>query len=43
MSVPELVEIKLQLKEMMEKRYILSSVSSWGASVLFLKKKDGTL
>jgi hypothetical protein len=43
MSTPELVELKLQLKEMMDKGYIRPSVSPWGASVLFLKKKDGTL
>jgi hypothetical protein len=43
MSTPELVEIKLQLKEMMDKGYIRPSVSPWGAPVLFVKKKDGTL
>jgi hypothetical protein len=43
MSMPELVELKLQLKEMMDKGYIRPSVSPWGAPVLFVKKKDGTL
>jgi hypothetical protein len=43
MSTPELVELKLQLKEMLEKGYIRSSVSPWGAPTLFVKKKDGTL
>jgi hypothetical protein len=43
MSTLELVEIKLQLKEMMDKGYIQLSVSPWGAPILFLKKKDGTL
>jgi hypothetical protein len=43
MSTPELVELKLQLKEMMDKGYIWPSVSPWGAPVLFVKKKDGTL
>jgi hypothetical protein len=43
MSTPELVELKLQLKEMMDKGYIQPSVSPWGVSVLFVKKKDGTL
>jgi hypothetical protein len=33
MSTPELAEIKLQLKEMMDKGYIQSSVSLWGAHV----------
>ena len=43
MSTPELVELKLQLKEMFDKGYIRPSVSPWGALVLFVKKKDGTL
>jgi hypothetical protein len=43
MSTLELVELKLQLKEMMDKGYIRPSVSPWGAPVLFVKKKDGTL
>jgi hypothetical protein len=43
MSTPELVELKLQLKEMMDRGYIRPSVSPWGALVLFVKKKDGTL
>jgi hypothetical protein len=43
MSTPELVEIKLQLKEMLEKCYLQPIVSPWGAPNLFVKKKDGTL
>jgi hypothetical protein len=43
MSAPKLFELKLQLKEMMDKGYIRPSVSPWGALVLFVKKKDGTL
>jgi hypothetical protein len=43
MSTIELVELKLQLKEMIDKGYIRPSVSPWGAPVLFVKKKDGTL
>jgi hypothetical protein len=43
MRTPELVELKLQLKEMMDKGYIWPSVSPWGAPFLFVKKKDGTL
>jgi hypothetical protein len=43
MSTPELVELKLQLKEMMDRGYIRPSMSPWGALVLFVKKKDGTL
>jgi len=43
MSTLKLVEIKLQLKEMMDKGYIQPNMSPWGALVLFMKKKDGTL
>jgi hypothetical protein len=43
MSTPELVELKLQLKEMMDKSYIRPSVSPWGAPIMFMKKKDDTL
>ena len=42
----ELKELKLQLQELLEKkkkRFIRLSVSPWGAPVLFVKKKDGTL
>jgi hypothetical protein len=43
MSTPKLVELKLQLREMMDKGYIRPNVSPWGAPVLFVKKKDDTL
>jgi hypothetical protein len=43
MSTPELKELQLQLKELLKKGYIHPSVSPWGALVLFVKKKDGTL
>ena len=43
MSTRELVELKLQLKEMLDKWYIRPSVSPWGAPLLFVKKEDGTL
>jgi len=42
-STPELVELKLQLKEMLDKGYIRPSVSPWGTSVLFFMKKYSTL
>jgi hypothetical protein len=42
-STPELLELKLQLKEMMDKGYSRPSVFPWGAPVLFVKKKDCTL
>ena len=40
MSAPELVELKLQLQELIEKGYIQASVSPWGEPILFVKKKD---
>ena len=43
MSLLELTELKIQLQELLDKEYIRPSVSSWGALVLFVKKKDGTL
>jgi hypothetical protein len=43
MSMPELVEMKMQLKEMMGKGYVKQSVSPWGAPALFAKKEYGTL
>jgi hypothetical protein len=43
MSTLELKELQLQLEELLKKGYIHPSVSSWGAPVLFVKKKDGTL
>jgi hypothetical protein len=43
MSTPELKEIHMQLEELLKKGYIHPSVSPWGALVLFMKKKDGTL
>ena len=43
MAPLELKESKLQLQELLEKGFIRPSVSPWGAPVLFVKKKDGTL
>ena len=43
MDPVELRELKLQLQELLEKIFIRLSVSPWGALVLFVKKKDGTL
>eukprot|EP00253_Pinus_taeda_P002305 PITA_02305 len=43
MSVPELTELKMQLQELLDKDYIRPSVSPWGAPILSVKKKDGTL
>jgi hypothetical protein len=43
MSTPKLKELQLQLEELFKNGYIRPSVSPWGASVLFVKKKDGSL
>ena len=43
MAPTELKELKSQLQELLDKGFIRPSVSSWGATVLFMKKKDGTL
>ena len=43
MAPLELKEFKLQLQELLEKGFIRTSVSPWGAPVIFVKKKDGTL
>jgi hypothetical protein len=43
MSTPELKELQMQLEELLKKGYIHPSVSPWGAPVLFVKKKYGTL
>ena len=37
MSPPELMELKIQLQELLDKGYIRPSVSPWGAPVLFVK------
>jgi hypothetical protein len=41
MSVEKLQELKKQLTELQEAGYIRPSSSPWGASVLFVQKKDG--
>ena len=38
-----MLELKMQLQYLLEKKYIRMSVSPWGAPVLFVKKKHGTL
>ena len=43
MAPVELKELKIWLQELLEKGFIHPSVSPWGAPMLFLKKKDGTL
>jgi hypothetical protein len=39
----ELAELKVQLQELLDKGFIRPSNSPWGAPVLFIKNKDGTL
>jgi hypothetical protein len=43
MTAPELCELQMQLKELLDLGLIRSSVSPWGAPVIFVKKKDGSL
>ncbi|KAJ1697055.1 hypothetical protein LUZ63_005567 [Rhynchospora breviuscula] len=43
MAPVEMKELKVQLDELMEKGFIRPSTSPWGAPVLFVRKKDGTL
>jgi hypothetical protein len=42
MTTPELAELKEHIKELLEKGFIRPSSSSWGATVIFMLKKDGT-
>ena len=43
MGTAGMLELKMQLQELLEKKYIRPSVSRWGAPVLFVNKKYGTL
>ena len=43
MALAELKELKAQLEELLNKGFIRPSTLSWGAPVLFVKKKDGSL
>jgi hypothetical protein len=42
MASPELAELKEHIKESLEKGFIRSSSSPWGAPVIFVLEKDGT-
>ena len=42
MLTPELQELKMQLKELLDLGLIRPSVSPWGALVIFIRKKDGS-
>ncbi|KAL0554279.1 hypothetical protein IC582_008196 [Cucumis melo] len=43
MAPAELKELKVQLQELLDKGFIRPSVSHWGAPMLFIKKKDGSM
>ena len=43
MAHAELKELSEQLKELLDRSFIKLSSSPWGAPVLFVKKKDGSL
>ena len=43
MAPAELKELKEQLRDLLEKGFIRPSTSPWGAPVLFVRKKDGSL
>jgi hypothetical protein len=42
MATPELVELKEDIKELLEKGFIHPTSSPWGTPVIFVPKKDGT-
>jgi hypothetical protein len=43
MALSELKELKEQLQERLDKGFIRPSISLWGAQVLFVMKKDGSM
>ena len=43
MAPAELKELTEQLADLLDKGFICPSVSPWGAPVLFMRKKDGSL
>jgi hypothetical protein len=43
MTLVELAELKIQLKELLDKGYIRQSSSPWGCPALFVSKKDKDL
>ena len=43
MTSLELKELKVQMEELVSKGFVRPSTSPWGAPVLFVKKKDGSL
>ena len=43
MSPIELVKLKKQLEELLDKQFVRPNMSLWGAPVLLVKKKNGTM
>ena len=43
MAPAELRELQKQIDELKDKGFIRPSISPWGAPVLFVKKKDGSM
>jgi hypothetical protein len=43
MSTLEMKELDMQIEDILKKVCICPSLSPWGAPLLFVKKKDGTL
>ena len=43
MAPSELKELKVQMEELVNKGFVWSSTLPWGAPVLFLKKRDGSM
>ncbi|XXG80002.1 hypothetical protein AAC387_Pa09g0961 [Persea americana] len=43
MAPAKLKELKTQIEDLLDKGFIRPSVSPWGAPVIFVKKKDGTM
>ena len=43
MAPAELRELKAQIQDLLDKGFIRPSASPWGAPVLFVKKKDGSM
>ena len=43
MTTPELCELQMRLKELLDLGFITPSIFSWSALVIFVRKKDGSL
>lgn len=43
MAPADLKELKIQLQELVDKGFVQLSTSPWGAPVLFVRKKNGSM